>query len=690
MLSKTLSFNRGIFVQAARSVGWIGVAYLILLLFAVPLQLIMVASRDQNYYLYQRYFVHLDTIFGVFQGFQLLLMFTVPVLLAIFVFRYLQVKLSADYIHSLPIRRESLYHQYITFSSIMLLVPVLITGLVLFILRAFLDVGSLLSFSNIVYWIAITTMFNLFVYFAGVLVAMLTGMSVLQGALIYIMLIFPAGITTLYFSNLSFYLFGFSMNQYISDNILKLLPIFRAGEMDHNPLTIVEIASYIAITIAFYLIALFVYRKRNIESATQAIAFRPLRPVFLYGVTFCSMLLGGLYFGATQDEILGWIIFGYLFASIIGYAVAQMILEKTWRIFDKWKGYLAFLLVAFVILLSLYFDVTGFENRIPDANQVEQVYFSDSFRYLQHGVYYYQANPGKLDALGKPFGVQEFFYQDADNIEHIRALHQEIINDKEFLSGTRSNPFRPAVYVHPLRTVAIEYYLANGSTITREYRVPYERYLDLYKPIMESIEYRHNNYPLLRVNDITGLETISIRSSHLGKSVVISDRNQLAELHEIIKSELLSMTVEEMLNRREPWGHIEYLWQGNRYISIPWNKTYENIDAWLMEQDLLEQTRYTVDDISTAFLIENVQNTRNASMHEILRSPNSINAIETLDNVIKLESKEHIEMLLPLTTWDDKGDSYMLVIYFDNSKYPGYHPIYEPISKEDVPDFIKN
>ncbi len=50
-----------------------------------------------------------------------------------------------------------------------------------------------------------------------------------------------------------------------------------------------------------------VVQKRHIEMATDAIVFRPLRPVFTYGFTFCVMLVGGAYFGQMQQK-MSWVI----------------------------------------------------------------------------------------------------------------------------------------------------------------------------------------------------------------------------------------------------------------------------------------------------------------------------------------------------------------------------------------------
>jgi len=48
MQSKTSSFNRGMWIQSMRNVGWIGALYTLILLFIVPLQIILRYTGEVN------------------------------------------------------------------------------------------------------------------------------------------------------------------------------------------------------------------------------------------------------------------------------------------------------------------------------------------------------------------------------------------------------------------------------------------------------------------------------------------------------------------------------------------------------------------------------------------------------------------------------------------------------------------
>ncbi|MEI2378080.1 multidrug ABC transporter permease, partial [Priestia megaterium] len=82
MQSKTSLFNRGMWIQSVRNVGWVGALYTLVLLFIVPLQIILRYTGEVNKD--GMYTEKLKTLFEVAESLQFLFMFTVPVVLAIF------------------------------------------------------------------------------------------------------------------------------------------------------------------------------------------------------------------------------------------------------------------------------------------------------------------------------------------------------------------------------------------------------------------------------------------------------------------------------------------------------------------------------------------------------------------------------------------------------------------------------
>jgi ABC-2 type transport system permease protein len=648
MPSKTLSFNRGIFTQNVRSVGWVGLVHLLTLCFALPLQILMVYTSERRPY-YETYW---KNVFSVSHEFQVLIMFTIPVLLAIFIFRYLHVKLSADYIHSLPFRRQSLFYYHLCFSMLVLLLPIVITAAILLFLQSALDLDYFLSAYEIARWIGTTFLIELLVFFASVFTGMITGMSVLQGVLFYIMLVFPAGITVLVVMNIQYFLYGFSTEYYLNQNIERIVPLFRSFELAHRPLTWKEIVAYLVLIVVFFALSLWVYKKRDIETAGQAIAFRSLRPIFKYGVAFCFMLVGGLYFGETQSDF-AWIVFGYVTASALGYFVAEMMLEKTWRVFHKWKGYLYFVIGMLVIGIFLKIDIIGYEKRLPSLAEIERIYFSEETYYLNE----------EIEAYVSP----KPFFATKENMKNIYLLHQQIIKDKEIVKRPSSTS-RSAVFVYELK---------NGNKIVRSYEIPFEKYKSFYKPIVESKEYKQIRYPLLKKQDVSGLDKITIQpNNEWAETTFITDKEQMAEFVAILKSELEHETAEQIFDGRNPWGHIELVWDGNDRMAVTWEKSYTRIDEWL-KQNGYTKARETADAFTHAVIIQNTEGKRYGEI-------NFEQAAQHQDT-LRINNSQQLEECLQQVGSNDEIPEYIIGFYYKGTSSVKI----ETMDEQYAPEFIR-
>ncbi|MGO4887319.1 DUF6449 domain-containing protein [Anaerobacillus sp. MEB173] len=660
MQSKISLFNRGLFIQGLRNVGWISLLYFLCLLFALPLQLLMRYTNKERYYYY---YTHLENLFDVFEGFQILLMFAVPVLLAIFLFRFMQVKLSADFIHSLPIRRETIFHQHILLGLLLLLLPILLSGAVLAILGGVFNTEEILSATSILHWMGMTSLITIFVFFAGVVVAMFTGMSALQGVLTYIMLLFPAGITILFVMNLKPYLYGFAADYYLSTNIERMIPFVRASELSRSPFTWQEVVLYLLFSIGFYVVALIVYKKRNVEAATQAIAFKSLKPIFKYGVAFCCMLIGGFYFSETQGDI-GWIVFGYFVTSLLGYFVAEMLLQKTWRVFANWKGYLVFAISIGITGFIIQFDITGYEKKIPPLEDIERIYFGHSV-YMIKGEDMYWNNDEREDL--RP----NYYLQELNNIENIQQLHKQLVEE------------RPKSRYHgQLMPIVIGYELTNGKMVVRRYDVQVKDYEQLYKPIVESREYKQGQNPLLRVNDLSDLDRIII-SSHrsIEKRVIINDPEKMKEFHAMLQDDIVEETYDEEIERYGSWAEIDYKWQNEKSTRAVWYKSYHHIEEWLEQNGLVDQARITAKDVAYAVVIKN-ENEK--LLHEFMGSIEEMEGLKNRQDVLLIKDDDQLDEALKQASWNDQG-KYVIGFYFNDSSFPEL----QTFSEDQVPAFIK-
>ncbi|MCK0473795.1 ABC transporter permease [Halalkalibacter sp. APA_J-10(15)] len=641
MLSKMFSFNRGILNYNIRHIGWLPLAYFICLLFTMPIHLLFEYSNATP----QRPFVPPESLFDMSYGFLYFLTFVLPILLGIFLFRYMQVKLSSDFIHSLPIRREQLYIQKIITGTVFLVVPYVLIALILLMIGWYIPAPNLLSISSVSEWLAMMILMNLFVFYITVFVGMFTGISVLQGALTYILFIFPAGIIVLFLYNISFAMYGLSLTYHHYES---WVPFTVLPRLTYEDVSTTEITVYALIGLAAVISSYFLYQKRHAEAATSAISFSPLKPLFKYGVTLCFMLLGGLYYGYVGSD-WNWILFGYFIASVIGYFIAEMIIQKSWRVFHKWKGYIGYIAVVLVIGIAIHFDITGYEKRIPVAESVNQVFFSE-----QGYLYHYSVTEAS-------YGEEpsSHYYEEPEVIQAIIGLHEQLIRDKNHLMNFTHT------YDDQTKRFTFGYHLDNGNTILREYSFPAYAYEKWLEPIIESNEYKRNHNPILNV-DTNHIQSISVNNRHIRNHLqlpylYINEADHIQRIHDALIQDIREETIHDTLNPNYWETDITFNLNNGRVLSLTWNKSYTQFDQWLEENELQSQSRLTSEHIHHAIVIKS-----DYFPYEIFDTLHSKSDLSLLSiDYFEIDSSDEIDELLH-DIHPYAHSSYYVVLFSEN------------------------
>jgi len=140
------------------------------------------------------------------------------------------------------------------------------------------------------------------------------------------------------------------------------------------------LAIYAVVGIVFAAIAFFVYLKRPMEAAGDVIAIPKLKPVFLYAFTIgCTLCLGyflaTVVFGYVSNNSFITVVLCMLAGAFIGYFSAQMMLQRTIRVFRRraFAGYGIFAMVILVLMFCVRFDLFGYSSYVPDMDDVEAV-----------------------------------------------------------------------------------------------------------------------------------------------------------------------------------------------------------------------------------------------------------------------------------------------------------------------------
>lgn len=260
------------------------------------------------------------------------------------------------------------------------------------------------------------------------------------------------------------------------------------------------LAAYALAGLVIALIALLLYRTRKSEMTGSTVAFPWAVPVFKYGVAFCTAVslgqflyyfLFGQYRSSGNDSLPGTILC-MAAAGLVGYFVAEMLIKKSFRVFRTGAKGAAIVSLALVLLgVTMSFDLTGYEKRVPDESEIESAFYTFS-------------------------GMTDVTTDDADTIRRLTAAHQAIVKNRNEQvriadasdADTLSQSDHDDIEHFSLR---LTYYLKDGSQLSRSYSL-YLRRSDLTVP--SSVTARVNALYMCRESVLR--RVLSYGYAHLG------------------------------------------------------------------------------------------------------------------------------------------------------------------------------
>jgi ABC-2 type transport system permease protein len=207
------------------------------------------------------------------------------------------------------------------------------------------------------------------------------------------------------------------------------------------------VAGYAVVGVGLALVSLYVYRRRHVETAGDVVAVAVVRPLFKYGVSFCS----GLAFGMFTAAFFGWsdlpvLIPCILVWTVVGCFAAEMLLKKSFRVLKAWRGAAVMAAVVLALCLVCLMDVFGVVNRVPAAARVQSVHVEIDMGYPYDG--------------GRTLSAD---FTDVVQIEKVLALHRAIVDCREAEGrGFDSESDYTSAY--------FTYTLSGGGKLDRRYR----------------------------------------------------------------------------------------------------------------------------------------------------------------------------------------------------------------------------
>lgn len=581
MKLKKSFFSKAIITNNLMRFWWSFALAAFILFLAVPLQILNYdvehfMAKGMKIYLTNEYLLFTNLIFCIF-----------PVIVATLVFRYLQTSKSVTAMHSMPYTRFRLYVNNLLSGLIIVLLPLLINLVIIFGIKGFTQFGNILELQEIWRYFGISTMIAVTVYAISVMVGMFTGSSIAQMVFTYILNFLPLAIVGGSYLLLYGLVYGLKEIE-ISTSLLNIMPMTQVIRSNWGSIKILIIINSI-VTILSLVIGYFVYKFRNLERAGDVISNGILKPIFKYGVTTCVMAVGVIYIKVALEIIAPNILVYILFAAI-GYIIAQMLLIKSFKILKYYKGFLVYAIVILLVGLIIHFDVTGFEKRVPEIEQVDAV------------VLEYYNNIRELDYTNILKNRNAKILRTQDNIKSIIDIHKDIVNAKKDANQSYGS-------------FTIGYKLKNGKFIEREYPINvYEKYEDKINSVYDSIEYKLQNYDIFSYDE-DELKEITIYNNY--ESYQIRDEKS-KELLKLVKNRILEPSYEE---GRKYYGMYEIIFAFEENIN-------GNENSAAVEEAVLESTKRYYSTISVKVTKEDVELVNYIKQYLGIISHNDINCIE--------------------------------------------------------------
>ncbi len=420
-------------------------------------------------------------------------------LMAMAVFSYLMNSRAVGLMHSLPVRRRSLFASHVAAALSMFVIGNLLVVLVTVLVQ--LGAGAE-AMHTLLMWLLVSTVLDFIFFSIAVLCCLLTGCLLAVPVLYLGVNTVAAAVTGLVQSLGGLFYFGYDGGDFPAlslwltpaGKIMPLLlepwyldadgptrkPVMSGAGMEAprclHPETAKTLAIYALVAVVLLVVSYLLYRRRASEAAGDPVAVGWAKPIFRYGLA----LLGGLALGlgvyamvivnmpTSQEVHLPTLLVCMIMMGMLCYFTVSMVIEKSFKVFGK--GWIKAALVALVLVVLCFvmrMDLTGYEQRIPDQEDVKNV-----------SLQLYEQNAGITQS------------SDAKEIQLTRELHQTLLDihkqDADALDGGSA--------------VSIQYKLKNGGEVRRLYFVDMGV---INQKVAQKLEYLTNSETVRRAR-ITG------------------------------------------------------------------------------------------------------------------------------------------------------------------------------------------
>ena len=465
-------------------------------------------------------------------------------------------------LHAMPMRREGWFLTNVASGMLFSLAPNTVIALLCTVFCGEYWMIPLL-------WLCAVTMQFLFFFGVAVFSTYLVGHRFAM-ALVYVILNgFSVILYWLVYSIFEPMLYGVTISQ---DWFLDLCPVVKMCNFHYMEIGWENMVSYwrfddgwgylgicAGLGILAMALALLCYRKRNLETAGDFAAVKPVGPIFLLLYTICGgACCHGFFslFVGEENEI-------FLFLGLaIGFFTGLMLLQRTVRVF-KVKNFLGFGTVVLAMIISIVVvraDLLGIVGWMPKVEQIKSVSITTN-----------------------RISADQLILTEEEDVEKILQIHQYgLENRKASTDGRRDT------------RVILTYTLRSGAVRQREY------YVNVGTACGDMLRFYFSR-PEMVLGDIYGkLDEFTLQGVELpdGKAFIVS-AEALRALMDAIMADCAGGDLAQDWAFTEPYGdqywiNLQFVNQeGSHYYSdIVFTQISTNLMMWYRTQlDILESVK---------------------------------------------------------------------------------------------------
>ena len=517
---------------------------------------------------------------GTSEGYAIMnaLLIGVAGILPAILFAYLNNSGSVTCLHALPIKRKAHFITNILTIYKLILTPAIIAYGIGFLYCLF---EKPYEISNLIEYFPVLIICVTIAMSAGTLGSMITGNTIAAIAFAILFFTFP------------FYAEGV-LKGFLSENVYGMWDIqyYSLNNMSVQEVNPFMLGWFIVSVIGLF-VSWFLYKNRNLETNGDIISFKFLKPIFIGCVSLFAGLIGYFYLCAFFDNS----IFLMLPFGMLGAVVSYMLAKKAFTIKGIWKPVLIYVLFVSALWSTISWDLTGFEKRIPDIDDIESIDMVDIDDF--GGNYNYYIIEGKKYYWNMP--LENYRYYDEKDFENITKFHTEKIKNR--LGGSER--------------VYIVYNLKNGKTLKRIYNaslIDDKEYLEPIYCTAQKLKLTHNwlvgEYP---VSEIT-ISDDRMKNDSKTFEILIGDSEKAKLLLDALKKDIKEASYEDIVSNKNSMTLIQLQYQrelkdeaGNVFFDEAKNRpsydifgipeNYERTTALLREWGLYD-TIYKPHEIS--------------------------------------------------------------------------------------------